>query len=270
MLEENVLLFDGAACQLGVDEAGRGPVAGPMVYGCAFSPITQADALGALGFADSKQLTEQQRDDLFDTIKESSIVGYITHSLSANELSTKMLRKLKYNLNSISHDTCAGLIRRAVSAGVNVREVYVDTVGDPERYQEKLQGIFPLIKITVSKKADSLYPIVSAASICAKVTRDFHVKQIPDHSGVPVGSGYPGDQRTIDWLKAGFDPVFAFPDTVRFSWSTVDEMIAKQSGVDFDWHEEDAEAKGQPTVTSFFAHRSRSKLFSNRCLKLVN
>ena len=83
-----------------------------------------------------------------------------------------MYRRGKYNLNTMSHDTAIGLINKAIEAGVRVAEVYVDTVGPPDKYQAKLEGLFPELKIIVAKKADSLYPCVSAASICAKVARD--------------------------------------------------------------------------------------------------
>lgn len=56
------------------------------------------------------------------------------------------------------------------NALMNPFQVYVDTVGDPEKYRVKLSEIFPTIKFVVAKKADSLYPVVSGASIVAKVT----------------------------------------------------------------------------------------------------
>lgn len=56
------------------------------------------------------------------------------------------------------------------NALINPFQVYVDTVGDPEKYRVKLSEIFPAIKFVVAKKADSLYPVVSGASIVAKVT----------------------------------------------------------------------------------------------------
>ena len=106
---------------------------------------------------------------LFDN---SDYIGWAIHVLSPNFISTSMYRRGKYNLNTMSHDTAIGLINKAIEAGVRVAEVYVDTVGPPDKYQAKLEAIFPELKITVAKKADSLYPCVSAASICAKVARD--------------------------------------------------------------------------------------------------
>jgi ribonuclease H2 subunit A len=63
-------------------------------------------------------------------------------------------------LNETAHDATIHLIHQVIASGVNLKEVYVDTVGVVEKYQAKLQGIFPRLKIVVAKKADSLYPTV--------------------------------------------------------------------------------------------------------------
>ena len=52
--------------------------------------------------------------------------------------------------------------------------MYVDTVGPPQKYQDKLAAIFKSVDVTVTPKADARFPIVSAASICAKVIFFFY------------------------------------------------------------------------------------------------
>src|SRR3989338_31774 len=96
--------------------------------------------------------------------------------------------------------------------------------------ESKLQNLFPSIKIIVRPKADSLFPVVSAASICEKVLRDFHLKfwKFPETSqdlSIDFGSGYPGDPKTKAWLRSNLDPVFGFPSVIRFSWKTTQKLI---------------------------------------------
>jgi ribonuclease H2 subunit A len=117
---------------------------------------------------DSKTLTAEQRSDLFNTIiNEAGWLGWAVNSLSPQDISEGMLRKFgcylyrfKYNLNAMAHDATIQLIQAVLAQGVNVSTAYIDTVGPPEKYQEKLQALFPSISITVRKKADSLFPIV--------------------------------------------------------------------------------------------------------------
>lgn len=99
-------------------------------------------------------------------------------------------------MNALSHDTAIALIQKCLECGIQLKEVYLDTVGPADKYQAKLQNIFPNIKIKVSNKADSLYKIVSVASICAKVIRDHIIKNWSFIENLPYqdtdyGSGYP-------------------------------------------------------------------------------
>lgn len=280
--------FDGEPVQLGIDEAGRGPVVGPMVYGCCYSPIAHADFVASSGFADSKQLNEQKRESLWEDIserkREALKIGYIVNMLSAEDISGQMLRRTPHNLNAISHDAAISMIRKVMNAGARVEEIYVDTVGDPVRYEQKLKALFPTVRlIKVCPKADSLFAICSAASICAKVNRDRCVQHVTSvmkendrlkerMASVELGSGYPSDERTKDWMRAVIDPVFLFPSIVRFSWDTVNQISTEKNCLEFDFN--DSADPTQQSVMSMFkkvsAGRPTSRLFSNRNMAVAS
>ncbi|XP_020664932.3 ribonuclease H2 subunit A isoform X1 [Pogona vitticeps] len=249
-------------CTLGIDEAGRGPVLGPMVYGICYCPVARQGDMETLKVADSKTLTEAQREQLFEKLDAAKdFIGWALHILSPNFISTSMQQRAKYNLNALSHDTAIGLIQHALDSGVQVAEVFVDTVGPAEKYQEKLKQRFPELEVTVKPKADSLFPIVSAASICAKVARDRIVKSwkfLEDLEGVETdyGSGYPNDPKTKEWLTQCLDPVFGYPQFVRFSWSTA-QIILESKAVPVRWDDtdDDPSQKNVPSLLSYFARK---------------
>lgn len=271
---------------LGVDEAGRGPVLGPMVYGVFFVPLPLADSLlrsPAHRFDDSKVLTPAFRSGLMRTLcsPETDLFassGWAISALSARDIGAHMLSPTSYNLNAQAMDATVALIRGVMDSGVDVAEIYVDTVGPPASYQARLEKIFPAAKITVAKKADSLYPCVSAASVCAKVTRDVALEVLyRDRAGVDVardiaaagtaapddeveedmawGSGYPSDARCVGWLRSNMHPVFGWGPECRFSWGTAKDMLepAKRipGTVKVEWPADDEEGDNA-RVTDFF------------------
>ncbi|XP_010554507.1 PREDICTED: ribonuclease H2 subunit A [Tarenaya hassleriana] len=234
-------------CIMGIDEAGRGPVLGPMVYGCLYCPISYQSTLASLKFADSKTLKEEKREELFENLKADKSLGWAVDVIDPRELSAKMLAKNKINLNEISHDSAMGLISRALNMGVLLTEVYLDTVGDAEKYRAKLSERFRSIKFVVSKKADSLYPVVSGASIVAKVTRDralreWVLEETEENVNRSFGSGYPGDPETKAWLENHKHSVFGFPSLVRFSWGTCTSHL--KDGIEVAWESDETDENG--------------------------
>lgn len=262
-------------------------IAGPMVYGIAFCPLVKSEVLKELGCADSKQLTEEKREIIFNDINTKEYakeaVGWAVEVISPNDISRSMLRRAKRSLNEVSMDSAIALINQAVEIGVNIAEVYVDTVGPPEKYEAKLSVLFPDFKITVAKKADSTYPIVSAASICAKVARDHALKVWKFREGLELtseqfGSGYPGDPVTKSFLVENIDQIFGFPRLVRFSWSTAENAL-KGKAVDMEFEDDEQEngkkgGRNGSSIKSFFKGDKsephfRHMFFRDRCLENV-
>ncbi|KAF3434473.1 hypothetical protein FNV43_RR25576 [Rhamnella rubrinervis] len=254
-------------CIMGIDEAGRGPVLGPMVYGCLYCARSYQMTLSSLNFADSKTLKEEKREELFENLKADESIGWAVDIIDPKELSAKMLKKNKINLNEISHESAIGLVANVLNMGILLTEVYVDTVGDAEKYRTKLSGRFPAVKFVVAKKADSLYPVVSGASIVAKVTRDralqeWVLDETAENMNRNFGSGYPGDPETKAWLKNHIHTVFGFPTLVRFSWGTCTPYIKDLAEVlwESDKMDEDSSCgKKQMKLSSFGVTKSKRK-----------
>ena len=254
-------------CKMGIDEAGRGPVLGPMVYGAAWAPIEDNDE-ALKGVDDSKKLAEGERDRLFEVLERAPRVGFRVESLSASHISRAMLGKRhKTSLNALAFDATRALIQGAIDEGVNVGSCFVDTVGDAGRWRERLLEAFPSIEFTVCPRADALYPIVSAASIVAKVTRDGDVEALQRELGqkktaekvVNIGSGYPGDPATKAFLESSKHPLFGWGHHVRFSWSTAARALAvEEGGVAFEWEDDDENENGENQRTSAGQKRNSS------------
>ncbi|KAI1381558.1 ribonuclease H2 subunit A [Hypoxylon crocopeplum] len=267
----------GVPCVLGVDEAGRGPVLGPMVYGVFYLPLELSDPLlkQTHHFDDSKVLTPSVRSSLMQalctpTTDLYSSCGWAVSCLSARDIGAHMQRPVgvaAYNLNAQALDATIELIRGVFARGVNIKEIYVDTVGPPVTYQQKLARVFPTTKITVAKKADSLYPCVSAASVCAKVTRDAALEVLYEARAEADaaekgeeqswGSGYPSDARCVTWLRRNMHPVFGWGPECRFSWGTAKDMLEAKGGVKVEWPVDEDDENSR--LTDYFVGSDKEK-----------
>lgn len=162
-----------------------------MVYAAAYWVKSKNEEMSKIGFngifhtprwrIDSKKLTAVQRDNLLGSIDGQESIGYVIRTLTPKEICANMLQaygmgariipSAPFNLNEMSHKAAMDMIRELLRMNVKVAEVYIDTVGDPAKYETKLRAAFSFtnIKFKVSAKADALYKCVSAASIVAKV-----------------------------------------------------------------------------------------------------
>ncbi len=204
----------------GVDDAGRGPVIGPLVIAGVLIDDSKLDALKSLGVKDSKQLAASVRTRLAGEI--SRIVdGHHVLELEPSSIDRIVHRAPKFQrLNLLEAKTMAAVIENLKPdlAFVDASDV------DCERYRNCILDELSYRPMIVSEhNADVNYPVVSAASILAKVRRDARIEEIRNEFG-DFGSGYAHDPKTRRFLEEYYRANGDFPPIVRRSWATLRQI----------------------------------------------
>ena len=207
------------AIQVGIDEAGRGCVIGPMII----AAVATDDPLrlSLLNLKDSKVLSPSRRKTLSKEIKKNAYVKLV--KISARKL-TELMNKM--SLNKIELLYMAKLINQFISDGYNIKKVYIDCPeNNTEKFKELIkQKLTKKIEIVAEHKADTKYPIVSGASIIAKVARDNEIEKIKKIVNYDFNSGYSSDPITINYLKHNYDNEKLSP-FIRKKWSTYIRLV---------------------------------------------
>jgi ribonuclease HII len=200
----------------GVDEAGRGPVIGPLVV-CGVS-IEGDEVLRKMGVRDSKKLSRSKREDLSEKIR-MVVSGVEIVEVGASDID--LLRE-EMTLNQLETKVFASIIKK-----LNPEIAYVDAADvDEERFAKEIcDEIGCKMNIVSKHKADDTYPVVSAASILAKVRRDALVLSIEDEIGEPIGSGYASDPVTIRFIESWLARHESLPPHTRKSWDTSSRLL---------------------------------------------
>jgi ribonuclease HII len=213
----------------GVDEAGRGPVIGPLVI--ALVAVSHEHILDKIALKDSKLCTPPQRE-LFKT--QINQIADKTKILSVSAADIDTMRKTM-TLNQLEVYTFSKLISAA-----KPDICYIDSADvNANRFALNIKKHLDYSPQIISRhKADNIYPVVSAASIIAKTTRDSQVsvieKELSKTLPLPLGSGYPADPITQKFLKTWLQKYGTLPPHVRLSWKTAQNLVAQHKTKSLD------------------------------------
>ena len=208
----------------GVDEAGKGPVIGPLVV--AAVAVKNAKDIQDLGVKDSKQLNPVKRKELSNIIKDK--FDYTIEIIEAEKVDE--YRK-QNRLNDLNREAFEKLISK-----LNPNVAYVDAADVNEhrfgkQIKEKLTNENDTDIISMHK-ADEKIDVVAAASIIAKEAREEEIRRLKKEIG-DFGSGYPSDERTIKFLKSFYADNGKWPTGTRKSWKTVERIRPVKTLDDF-------------------------------------
>ena len=210
----------------GIDEAGRGPVIGPLVTAGVVIDDSDEQKLADLGVKDSKLILPKKREELFEKIKKIA-KRFEIMVLSPQDIDAALIDP-DHNLNWLEADTTADVINK-----LKPEKVIVDCPSNNvDEYKEYIREQLNVdCELVVEHKADLNHLVVGAASILAKVTRDRAIAEIKEQVGKDIGSGYPADPVTKEFISENYDK---HPEIFRKTWQTYKDVVARkeQKGLD--------------------------------------
>ena len=200
----------------GIDEAGRGPVIGPLVVA---GVLVESDVpLRQLNVRDSKKLSPERREVLAPEIRKVCRAEILV--IPATEIDAK---RAEMSLNDFEAQLFATILDR-----LRPEVAYVDSA-DVNEFDFRRSIATHLnfeVEIVSKHEADDLFPVVSAASILAKVTRDAEMRKIEEELGTKIGSGYSHDVETIAFLTKWLAEKGTLPPHARASWDTSRRLLS--------------------------------------------
>ncbi len=199
----------------GVDDAGRGSAIGPLVIAGIRIERNKLKRLSEIGVKDSKQLTPRARENLYKKIL-ALVDDYYVARISP-QIIDKSVQKNQLN-------TLEGKYMAKVIAKLRPDSAYVDSCDvNPTRFGLLISKLAKVDKVHSSHHADRRFPVVSAASIIAKVNRDRAIEKI--RKNFDVGSGYPSDPKTMRFIRDFIASNGMPPKFVRKSWKPVKILL---------------------------------------------
>ena len=202
---------------VGVDEAGRGPVIGPLVV--AGVAVESDVELRHMNVRDSKKLSPERREALAPEIEKVSTYEVIV--IPAERID---VMRSEMSLNDFEAKLFAEVIDKLRPETAYVDAADVDEIEFKRCVRKELAFD---VEIVSQHNADELFPVVSAASILAKVCRDREMRTIEDEIGMHIGSGYASDADTIAFLETWIRTHGSLPPHTRASWDTARRLLAE-------------------------------------------
>lgn len=205
---------------LGIDESGRGAVLGPLVICGLMIDEKNEKKLKKLEVKDSKKLSPKKREELAPKIEK---IARYTVVLRVPCCKIDANRRRGVNLNQIEAIKMAEIINLLEPDKAIIDAPSFNTNKFRDYLWSKLDN--KNVELVCENFADQNYPVVSAASIVAKVNRDESIEELKKKVGKDFGVGYSHDSRTIEFLNElaeknkGKMPVY-----VRHTWDTVEQI----------------------------------------------